>query len=61
MISNDGNFVKFKTLFNSSSRRADKINLAPRFANSMAKDSPIPDEAPVIQITLSLNVFILFF
>jgi len=46
----------YRTSSNASVRLDDKIKLAPRFDSLMDNASPIPDEAPVIQI-----VFILFF
>lgn len=44
------------TSFNFDSFLPDRINLAPVVARTYAKCSPIPDDAPVIQITFPLNV-----
>src|SRR5579863_2731707 len=44
-----------RTRSNSSARRLDKINLAPRPENAYANASPIPEDAPVIQTTLSVK------
>src|SRR5262245_39150667 len=43
------------TRLNSGSRREERIRRAPARAKRFARASPIPLDAPVIQITLSLN------
>ena len=43
-----------RTRSNSLVRRAERIREAPRRAYFLAKASPMPDEAPVIQIVVSL-------
>ena len=44
------------TSFNLSSDLATSIKFAPRLANSLEIDNPIPEDAPVTKIVLSLNV-----
>src|SRR5262245_28036527 len=43
------------TRLNSGSRREERISRAPSRAKRLASASPMPLDAPVIQITLSLN------
>src|SRR5882762_8620734 len=44
------------TRSSSSFRRAERINFAPFLANSYASASPIPEDAPVSQMTLLFRV-----
>src|ERR1043166_5477083 len=46
----------FFTLSSSSILLADKTSFAFSFANAFASASPIPEDAPVIQTTLSLKL-----